>query len=152
MTITDERLKEITEHRSPSLRWGEAERIAAELLANRESQPVMPAIPDIGSIVVNDAAWKLHDSLTEHGPLNGRQFNNIKGCFYEALKIVMIAPQDPVAPDAVDIFADAVLGTKEKVLYLPKPIPLQNKNIFVYLNADAIIACLENQGFIVNYY
>ena len=24
--------------------------------------------------------------FTEHGHLNGRQFNNLKGCFYEALK------------------------------------------------------------------
>ncbi|MGO2154456.1 MAG: hypothetical protein ACTH5V_01680 [Serratia proteamaculans] len=40
MTLTTERLREIAERRSPSLRWGEAEQIAAELLANREAQPV----------------------------------------------------------------------------------------------------------------
>ncbi|MGA9616692.1 MAG: hypothetical protein WBR09_05925 [Serratia proteamaculans] len=39
-TLTTERLREILERRSPSLRWGEAEKIAAELLANREAQPV----------------------------------------------------------------------------------------------------------------
>ncbi|MGO4744034.1 hypothetical protein [Serratia quinivorans] len=39
-TLTTERLREIAERRSPSLRWGEAEQIAAELLANREAQPV----------------------------------------------------------------------------------------------------------------
>lgn len=61
--------------------------------------PPAPAIPDIGSSVVNDAAWKLHDTLTEHGPLNGHQFNNLKVCLYEALKIVMFAPPAPAVPD-----------------------------------------------------
>ena len=36
--------------------------------------------------------------LTEHGPLNGRQFNNLKGCFYEALKVAM--RNSPVTPDS----------------------------------------------------
>lgn len=40
MKLTTERLREIAERRSPSLRWGEAEKIAAELLATRETQPV----------------------------------------------------------------------------------------------------------------
>lgn len=64
--------------------------------------PPATAIPNIGSDVINNATWKLYDTLTEHGPLNGHQFNNLKGCFYEALKIVMSttpAPSDtqPVA-------------------------------------------------------
>lgn len=46
-------------------------------------------LPPLSSNEVNDAAWKLHNMLTEHGPLNGRQFNNLKGCFYEALKVAM---------------------------------------------------------------
>lgn len=73
------------------------------MLANREAQPVTSVIPDIGSTVVNDAAWKLHDTLTEHGPLNGRQFNNLKGCLYEALKIVMNAPPAPAVPEEIGI-------------------------------------------------
>ncbi len=36
--------------------------------------------------------------LTEHGPLNGRQFNNLKGCFYEAFKVAM--RNHPVIPDS----------------------------------------------------
>lgn len=60
--------------------------------------PPAPAIPDIGSSVVNDAAWKFYDTLTEHGPLNGHQFNNLKSCLYEALKIVMPAPPAPAVP------------------------------------------------------
>ncbi len=46
-------------------------------------------LPPLSSNEVNDAAWKLHNMLTEHGPLNGHQFNNLKGCFYEALKVAM---------------------------------------------------------------
>ncbi|HGW9311532.1 TPA: DUF551 domain-containing protein [Escherichia coli] len=54
-------------------------------------------LPPLSSNEVNDAAWKLHNMLTEHGPLNGRQFNNLKGCFYEALKVAM--RNSPVTPD-----------------------------------------------------
>ncbi len=54
-------------------------------------------LPSLSSSEVNDAAWKLHNMLTEHGPLNGRQFNNLKGCFYEALKVAM--RNYPVTPD-----------------------------------------------------
>lgn len=54
-------------------------------------------LPPLSSNEVNDAAWKLHNMLTEHGPLNGRQFNNLKGCFYEALKVAM--RNYPVTPD-----------------------------------------------------
>lgn len=61
--------------------------------------PPAPAIPDIGSSVVNDAAWKLHDTLTKYGPLNGNQFNHLKSCLYEALKIVMTAPPAQAAPE-----------------------------------------------------
>ncbi len=55
-------------------------------------------LPPLSSNEVNDAAWKLHNMLTEHGPLNGRQFNNLKGCFYEALKVAM--RNYPVIPDS----------------------------------------------------
>ena len=54
-------------------------------------------LPPLSSSEVNDAAWKLHNMLTEHVPLNGRQFNNLKGCFYEALKVAM--RNYPVTPD-----------------------------------------------------
>ncbi|HIA9682932.1 TPA: DUF551 domain-containing protein [Escherichia coli] len=55
-------------------------------------------LPLLSSSEVNDAAWKLHNMLTEHGLLNGRQFNNLKGCFYEALKVAM--RNYPVIPDS----------------------------------------------------
>ncbi|HCO0295281.1 TPA: DUF551 domain-containing protein [Escherichia coli] len=54
-------------------------------------------LPPLSSNEVNDAAWKLHNMLTEHVPLNGRQFNNLKGCFYEALKVAM--RNYPATPD-----------------------------------------------------
>nr|WP_176478574.1 DUF551 domain-containing protein [Escherichia coli] len=54
-------------------------------------------LPPLSSREVNDAAWKLHNMLTEHGPLNGCQFNNLKECFYEALKVAM--RNYPVIPD-----------------------------------------------------
>ena len=66
----------------------------AELVAELVSQTYK--LPTLSSNEVNDAAWKLHDMLTEHGPLNGRQFNNLKGCFYEALKVAM--RNSPVTP------------------------------------------------------
>ncbi|WP_124062219.1 hypothetical protein [Escherichia coli] len=56
-------------------------------------------LPPLSSNEVNDAAWKLRNMLTEHGPLNGRQFNNLKGCFYEALKVAM--RNSPVIPDGL---------------------------------------------------
>jgi hypothetical protein len=77
--------------------------MAAELQKLREADSAEPVsqtykLPPLSSNEVNDAAWKLHDMLTEHGPLNGRQFNNLKGCFYEALKVAM--RNYPVTPDS----------------------------------------------------
>lgn len=59
--------------------------VTGEKVAELEQRLQQP-IPALGSVEVNDAAWKLHNMLIEHGPLNGHQFNNLKGCFYEALK------------------------------------------------------------------
>ena len=77
--------------------------MAAELQKLREADSAEPVsqtykLPPLSSNEVNDTAWKLHDMLTEHGPLNGRQFNNLKGCFYEALKVAM--RNSPVTPDS----------------------------------------------------
>ncbi|HBN0698196.1 TPA: DUF551 domain-containing protein [Escherichia coli] len=76
--------------------------MAAELQKRREADSAEPVsqtykLPPLSSNEVNDAAWKLRNMLTEHGPLNGRQFNNLKGCFYEALKVAM--RNYPVTPD-----------------------------------------------------
>lgn len=55
------------------------------------------AVPEQGSDAVNDAAWLLHDLLAEGGPLTGHQFNNLKGSFYEAMKVALgvSAPDKP---------------------------------------------------------
>lgn len=60
-------------------------------LSRLESDPAKDcaALPAQSSDEVNAAAWKLHNMLREYGPLNGHQFNNLKGCFYEALKVAM---------------------------------------------------------------
>ncbi|WP_306167795.1 DUF551 domain-containing protein [Escherichia coli] len=73
---------------------------AKKRIAELEAEPVSQTykLPSLPSSEVNDAAWKLHNMLTEHGPLNGRQFSNLKGCFYEALKVAM--RNYPVTPDS----------------------------------------------------
>ncbi|CAM6560477.1 DUF551 domain-containing protein [Escherichia coli] len=76
--------------------------MAAELQKRREADSAEPVsqtckLPSMSSNEVNDAAWRLHNMLTECIPLNGHQFNNLKGCFYEALKVAM--RNSPVTPD-----------------------------------------------------
>lgn len=80
------------------------------------SEPVSQAykLPPMSSSAVNDAAWKLHNMLTEHGPLNGCQFNNLKECFYEALKVAM--RNFPVIPDSWISCSDRMPDTKTAVL------------------------------------
>ena len=70
---------------------------SAAMLHGAEPVSQTYKLPPLSSSEVNDAAWKLHNMLTEHGPLNGSQFNNLKGCFYEALKVAM--RNSPVTPD-----------------------------------------------------
>lgn len=76
---------------------GQAEGCYTEQVLYREPVAAPCTIPTQSSNDVNDAAWKLHDMLTEHGPLNGYQFNNLKECFYEALKVAM--RNSPATPD-----------------------------------------------------
>ena len=71
-------------------------------------------LPPLSSNEVNDAAWKLRNMLTEHGPLNGRQFNNLKGCFYEALKVAM--RNYPVIQDSWISCSERMPDTKTAVL------------------------------------
>ncbi|WP_309138064.1 DUF551 domain-containing protein [Escherichia marmotae] len=69
----------------------------AAMLHSAEPVSQTYKLPPLSSNEVNDAAWKLRNMLTEHGPLNGRQFNKLKECFYEALKVAM--RNSPVTPD-----------------------------------------------------
>lgn len=75
----------------------EIQKLRAAMLNGDEHVSQAYKLPPLSSNEVNDAAWKLHNMLTERGPLNGRQFNNLKGCFYEALKVAM--RNSPVTPD-----------------------------------------------------
>ncbi|WP_244586355.1 hypothetical protein [Escherichia coli] len=84
-------LAELQQRRAAMINHSEGARDMVEPV----SQPYK--LPSQSSDAVNEAAWKLHDTLTEHGPLNGHQFNNLKGCFYEALKVAM--RNSPVIPD-----------------------------------------------------
>ncbi|EGI6799933.1 DUF551 domain-containing protein [Escherichia coli] len=92
-------------HGTQQLRERIAHTVRAAMLNHSENErdmdePVSQSykLPSQSSDAVNEAAWKLHDTLTEHGPLNGHQFNNLKGCFYEALKVAMC--NSPAIPDA----------------------------------------------------
>lgn len=81
-------------------------------------------LPPLSSSEVNDAAWKLHNMLTEHVPLNGRQFNNLKGCFYEALKVAM--RNYPVTPDGWISCSEQMPSAGEQVLAYRPDAPESN--------------------------
>lgn len=69
----------------------------AAMLQGAEHVTTAYKLPSMGSNEVNEASWVLYNQLTKLGPLNGYQFNNLKGCFYEALKVAM--GNSPVIPD-----------------------------------------------------
>lgn len=114
-TLTPEQITDITDSVRKGQSWHayqeyknhkeQLEKLSIELesaknhIAELEAKPVSQTykLPPLSSNEVNDAAWKLHNMLTEHGPLNGCQFNNLKECFYEALKVAM--RNSPVTPD-----------------------------------------------------
>ncbi|WP_416259859.1 ead/Ea22-like family protein [Escherichia coli] len=89
---------------------------AKKRIVELKAEPVSQTykLPPLSSNEVNDAAWKLHNMLTEHGPLNGRQFNNLKECFYEALKVAM--RNYPVIPDSWISCSERMPDTKTAVL------------------------------------
>ncbi|MBE9928887.1 DUF551 domain-containing protein [Escherichia coli] len=100
--FTDEELNRIIAGdmftpRQDAIMAREIQKLRAAMLHGAEPVSQTYKLPPLSSNEVNDAAWKLHNMLTEHGPLNGRQFNNLKGCFYEALKVAM--RNYPVTPD-----------------------------------------------------
>lgn len=70
------------------------------------------------------------------------------GRFYEA-RILYSAPPAPTVPDEIDSFADQVIGTKNKIIRLPAPLYVPHEGIKVYLDADALLSCIERQGIFV---
>lgn len=100
--FTDEELNRIIAGdmftpRQDAIMAREIQKLRAAMLHGAEPVKQTYKLPPLSSSEVNDAAWKLHNILTEYVPLNGRQFNNLKGCFYEALKVAM--RNSPVTPD-----------------------------------------------------
>ncbi|HEB4091812.1 TPA: hypothetical protein RZ058_002702 [Enterobacter cloacae] len=69
----------------------------AAMLQGAEPVATDYKLPSMGSNEINEASWVLHNQLTKFGPLNGYQFNNLKVCFYEALKVAM--GNSPLIPD-----------------------------------------------------
>ncbi|HEP0988258.1 TPA: hypothetical protein QIX85_000297 [Serratia marcescens] len=70
------------------------------------------------------------------------------GRFFEA-RILYDAPPEPAAQDAVDIFADQIIGTKKQVIRIQPPIKNNKYGGSSYFYADDIIKTLELQGLIV---
>ncbi|EFB6862439.1 DUF551 domain-containing protein [Escherichia coli] len=99
----------------------EIQKLRAAMLNGDEPVSQTYKLPPLSSNEVNNAAWKLHNMLTEHGPLNGRQFNNLKGCFYEAFKVAM--RNYPVTPDGW-------ISCSERM-------PKKNQNVLISVNFDS---------------
>lgn len=96
----------------------EIQKLRAAMLNGDEPVSQTYKLPPLSSNEVNDTAWKLHNMLTEHGPLNGRQFNNLKGCFYEALKVAM--RNYPVTPDGWISCSDRMPAQDDWILIYSK--------------------------------
>ncbi|ENH2669594.1 DUF551 domain-containing protein [Escherichia coli] len=100
--FTDEELNRIIAGdmftpRQDAIMAREIQKLRAAMLHGAEPVKQTYKLPPLSSSEVNEAAWRLHNMLTECIPLNGHQFNNLKGCFYEALKVAM--RNYPVTPD-----------------------------------------------------
>lgn len=102
--FTDEELNRIIAGdmftpRQDAIMAREIQKLRAAMLHGAEPVKQTYKLPPLSSSEVNEAAWRLHNMLTECIPLNGHQFNNLKGCFYEALKVAM--RNSPVIPDGL---------------------------------------------------
>ncbi|MEL5317638.1 hypothetical protein PTR49_15240 [Serratia ureilytica] len=103
--------------------------LTAEILANRETQPV--ALVDRRPAASGGIYWQHGGKDLPHGTE------------------LYTAPPAPAVPDEIDSFADQVIGTKDKIIRLPAPLGVPHESINVYLNADALLKCIEQQGIIV---
>ncbi len=129
----DQRIAELEgDVRFERLRLNEAEIAALIKRADSAEQRLQhPIIPAQSSNEVNNAAWKLHNMLTEHGPLNGHQFNNLKGCFYEALKVCMgpnLTLQPALPDDYFGVLVQKARASADKAMRkYPQPNYVLNK-------------------------
>lgn len=100
--FTDEELNRIIAGdmftpRQDAIMAREIQKLRTAMLHGAEPVKQTYKLPPLSSSEVNEAAWRLHNMLTECIPLNRHQFNNLKGWFYEALKVAM--RNSPVTPD-----------------------------------------------------
>lgn len=99
----------------------EIQKLRAAMLHGAEPVKQTYKLPPLSSSEVNEAAWRLHNMLTECIPLNGHQFNNLKGYFYEALKVA--TRNSPVTPDGW-------ISCSERM-------PEKNQNVLISVNFDS---------------
>ncbi|HCD2443576.1 TPA: DUF551 domain-containing protein [Escherichia coli] len=124
--FTDEELNRIIAGdmftpRQDAIMAREIQKLRTAMLHGAEPVKQTYKLPPLSSSEVNEAAWRLHNMLTECIPLNGHQFNNLKGCFYEALKVAM--RNYPVTPDGW-------ISCSERM-------PEKNKNVLISVNFDS---------------
>lgn len=61
--------------------------VKAAITLNKEGTHMTPfKVPELTSAIVNEACWKVHETLPECPP---SVFNNLKPAFYEGLKVVL---------------------------------------------------------------
>lgn len=166
MTLTTERLKWLHDAATElsatklkmTMRPDELLVLTSELLANREAQPVPANAQIAGYFVRQRPEWDKRAPWTSWKEVDAASYDDIVkiiatgeaycGWFYDN-RILYTAQPAPAVPDEIDSFADQVIGTKDKIIHLPAPMPVPLEGIRVYLNADAVISFLEKQGYIV---
>ncbi|EOX6043049.1 DUF551 domain-containing protein [Escherichia coli] len=119
--FTDEELNRIIAGdmftpRQDAIMAREIQKLRAAMLHGAEPVKQTYKLPPLSSSEVNEAAWRLHNMLTECIPLNGHQFNNLKGWFYEALKVAM--RNYPVTPDGWIRCSDRMPEMGERQCYV----------------------------------
>ncbi|EES3735911.1 DUF551 domain-containing protein [Escherichia coli] len=124
--FTDEELNRIIAGdmftpRQDAIMAREIQKLRAAMLHGAEPVKQTYKLPPLPSSEVNEAAWRLHNMLTECIPLNGHQFNNLKGWFYEALKVAM--RNSPVTPDGWISCSDRM--------------PEKGQNVLISVNFDS---------------
>lgn len=107
--------------------------VCAEALANREAKPVLYASEE----TLAYAKEGKKSLVTWCEPMG------------DAVIPLYTAPPAPTVPDEIDSFADQVIGTKNKIIRLPAPLYVPHEGIKVYLDADALLSCIERQGIFV---
>ncbi len=120
----------------------EAERLQAIIDANREAQPLN------GWRVTVNRTGDRHGVASISGPGVFCMEVPVEFSMLDFMES-LAAPPAPAVPDEIDSFADQVIGTKNKIIRLPAPLYVPHEGISVYLDADTLLSCIEQQGFLV---